>query len=107
VIRTLAAKILGMEELKKFEEILLPDERQKCFLSINSETGDYRQLTLKDFHLTAKSIELKEEVPDKVRSHFSTARNLLLYSWFYYPFNVTAQFLALFLFPMALPWDIL
>jgi hypothetical protein len=42
----------------------------------------------------AASFKLHDGVPEVVRSHFATAQNLLAYSWFHYPFNVTAQFLA-------------
>ena len=42
----------------------------------------------------AASSALHESVPEVIRSHFATAQNLLAYSWFHYPFNVTAQFLA-------------
>jgi hypothetical protein len=45
-------------------------------------------------HELAASSALHDGVPEVVRSHFATAQNLLAYSWFHYPFNVTAQFLA-------------
>ena len=83
-----------MEELKKLEEVLEPDKRQKHFAVINWEDGSDRPLTLEDIYRSASSIELHDAVPEKIRSHFATAQNLLVYSWFYYPFNVTAQFLA-------------
>ena len=40
------------------------------------------------------SIFLHDGVPPTVCEHFASAHNVLAYSWFYYPFNVTAQFLA-------------
>lgn len=83
-----------MEYLKAFEEIMRPDPRQENFVRVNMVTGTHRPITLEDFHSTAKSIELRDSVPEDVRSHFSAATNLLVYSWFHYPFNVTAQFLA-------------
>lgn len=84
-----------MEFLKKFDEVCQPDERQKFFarLDLASPTG-FQPLTLEDFHETANSIELHEGVPEEIRNHFQTARNLIIYSWFYYPFNVTAQLCA-------------
>lgn len=91
-----------MEDLKEYNQIMLPDERQNSFVSVNIETGKARQLTLEDIYLKAESIKLNESVPEKVRSHFSTARNLLVYSWYHYPFNVTAQFLAFVTVEMAL-----
>lgn len=83
-----------MEELKKFEEICEPDERQKHFAIINESRDEIRPLTLRDLYDAADSIKLHNDVPEDIRSHFETARNLLVYSWFYYPFNVVAQLQA-------------
>ncbi len=59
-----------------------------------SAPGGIRKRTLQDFHHTAESIRLHEGVPEAIRNHFQIARNLILYSWFYYPFNVTAELCA-------------
>lgn len=83
-----------MEELKKFEEVTLPDERQKAFVLVDRASGQYRPLTLRDVYQNASDIKLHDGVPEVIRTHFATAQNLLVYSWFFYPFNVTAQFLA-------------
>ncbi len=83
-----------MEKLKKLEEMLEPDERQKHFAVINREDGESRPLALDDIYHSAASIKLHDGVPEEIRSHFATAQNLLVYSWFFYPFNVTAEFLA-------------
>lgn len=91
-----------MEDLKKFDEITKPDSRQEYLDIVNDDTGEMRPLTLRDIYAGAASIELSDKVPENVRNHFSTARNLLVYSWFYYPFNVTAQFLAFVSVEMAL-----
>jgi hypothetical protein len=74
-----------MESLKKFEEVCQPDVRQGAFVvcDANSPNG-FRPLTLKDFCDDAESIQLHEGVPEKVRNHFQTARNLIIYAWFYY-----------------------
>jgi len=82
-----------MEKLKKLSEILHPDERQKHF-GVLLDNGNYQSLTLEYIYDNAESIKLHEGVPEEIRSHFATAQNFLVYSWFYYPFNVTAQFLA-------------
>jgi HEPN domain-containing protein len=84
-----------MESLKENQEICQPDARQRGFtvLDLDSPNG-WRSLTLKDFFDDAESIKLHEGVPEEVRSHFQTARNLIIYSWFYYPFNVTAELCA-------------
>jgi hypothetical protein len=83
-----------MEYLKKIVEIVKPDVRQNCFVKIDVQNGTFHPFTLEDFHQKAKSIKLHASVPENIRSHFATARNLIVYSWFYYPFNVTAQFIA-------------
>ena len=83
-----------MEELKKFEEVTLPDERQKAFAVVNWESGTKRPLMLQDIYRNVSEIKLHDGIPEVVRTHFAAAQNLLVYSWFFYPFNVTAQFLA-------------
>lgn len=84
-----------MEELKKLDEITQPDERQKAFAVVNRISGQRRPLTLRDIYESASSIKLHDGVPEVIRNHFATAQNLLVYSWFFYPFNVAAHFLAL------------
>jgi hypothetical protein len=71
-----------------------PDERQKAFAVIDSTSGQFRALTCRDVYQNTATIRLHEGVPDVIRSHFATAQNLLVFSWFFYPFNVTAEFLA-------------
>jgi hypothetical protein len=83
-----------MEELKRFEEVYEPDVRQRLYVIFDSNLKQFRPLTLKDIHNIANSIELHNGVPEEIRSHFEMARNLFIYSWFYYPFNVAAQLQA-------------
>ncbi len=80
-----------IDVLKPFEEILEPDSRQKAFVILNRETLQYRERTLKDHYSAIKEIELSTSVPEKIRKHFDTARNLLLYSWFVYRFIPVAE----------------
>ena len=79
-----------MEDFKLFQEILEPDPRQK-FWGVMTAQGAFRSLTLEDFHETAKAIELHEGVPEDIRNHFQTARHLQIYSFFCYPFHVSAM----------------
>ncbi len=83
-----------MESLKEFSEVLNADPRQEAFVLVNEKTGQMRRIGLKDYHDEAKQLVLHEGVPEKVRYHFENARNLLVYSWFHYPFNSLAQFHA-------------
>ncbi len=64
-------------------------------VNIDKKTGEITKITLEDYHRMADSIKLHSGVPKDVRSQFETARNLIVYSWFYYPFNVTAQLQAI------------
>lgn len=90
-----------MEEFKRFDEILKPDGRQKFFVLWEKASEDQR-LELKDLYEIAEKIRLHEGVPEVIRNHFTTAQNLLVYSWFFYPFNVTAEFLAFVTLEFAL-----
>ncbi len=83
-----------MESIKPFLEITEPDERSHAFVKMDRQTGSFSHFTLEDFHRRAASIKLHAGVPESIRNHFETARNLIIYSWFYYPFNVTAQLTA-------------
>jgi len=83
-----------MESLKAFSEITEPDGRQELFRVFNKRTRQHRARTLGDVYTEAESIKLNASVPDEVRSHFATALNLLVYAWYFYPFNVTAQLMG-------------
>lgn len=84
-----------MEELKPIDDICKPDIRQKYQVILDKEEGQARYIELRDYHKAASRIHLHSGVPEEVRNHFATAQNLLVYSWFYYPFNVSAQLQAL------------
>jgi hypothetical protein len=84
-----------MEALKKLEQISQADPRTHAFTLLDANhPGLFRKRTIEDFHRVAESIRLHDGVPEPIRSHFETARNLIIYSWFYHPFNVTAQLSA-------------
>lgn len=82
-----------METLKNFEEITDSDERNLYFQVVD-ENGVPRQLTLQDIYESVSAISLHDGVPEEIRSHFTQARNLAVYAWFHYQFNVTAQLLG-------------
>ena len=60
-----------MEQLKKLEEINLPDRRSDSFVICNQQTGQQRKYQLEDLYREVKSIELNECVPEDVRSQFN------------------------------------
>src|SRR5262245_47404326 len=80
---------LAVEQLKPFEQLCEPDERQRGF-AIKDRAGRYRSATHLDLYLEASDIEISENVPEPVRSQLEIAKTLLAYSWYFYPFNVTA-----------------
>jgi len=91
-----------MEEVKRLEEITLPDNRNSYFKIINRETGHQREYRLEDLYEEIKSLELHDAVPDDVRSQFNVARNLSLYTWFSYSFHSVSVFKAFSTLEMAL-----
>lgn len=74
--------------LRTPENICEPDPRQKHFRIRD------RQMTLEDYYADISEIELHECVPNDVRVHFETAKNLALYSWFVYRFDTVAELQA-------------
>jgi hypothetical protein len=92
--RKKSAQINTMETLKKFDEICTSDPRHDSFCKINMQTGAFGKFCLEDFYKRAGAAQLHDGVPEIIRSHFETARNLIIYSWFYYPFNITAELCA-------------
>ena len=83
-----------METLKPLATLLEPDARQPSFSVFDPELRAFRPFTLEDLYSRVSQIELHSGVPETVRSHFATALNLVAYSWHFYPFNVTAQFMG-------------
>jgi hypothetical protein len=83
-----------METLKPIQDLSNPDERQRFFVLRDSKTGKVRAFSLNDLYDRISTIRLHAGVPEDILNHFATALNLLAYSWHYYPFNVTAQFMA-------------
>ena len=83
-----------LDRMKQLAEVIEPDSRQTGFARYDAALGIWRPMALEDLHSVASSIKLHNGVPEAVREHFATALNLIIYSWFFYPFNVTAQLLA-------------
>jgi hypothetical protein len=83
-----------MEELKALEELTKPDIRQSFFVGIDA-SGEEVKPSIESLYERVSAIKLNSEVPAAIQSHFAQAKNLAVYSWYHYPFNVTAQFLAL------------
>jgi len=84
-----------MNNLKPFDQLFIPDGIQGSYLLVNRETGATRQKTLRDFYSEIEDIVLLPEVPEDIRVHFETARNLYLYTWFVYRFGPVAELHAI------------
>ena len=79
-----------MEMLKPLSEVCEPDVRYKNRVDLDMTTGAFSETTIESLYSVIEVIALGKTVPEEVRNHFDTARNLALYSWFVYSFNVVA-----------------
>lgn len=77
--------------LKPLDQILEADSIWRGFVFYKHETDIARERTLPDHHSGIEPIQLSSAVPESIREHFDTARNLLLYAWFVYSFIPVAQ----------------
>lgn len=68
-----------MEEFKKPNEILVIDEKH---LLLSKVTGGLLDLEL--LHRALSEIELNDNVPEKIKNQFNVARNMALYTYFFY-----------------------
>lgn len=90
------------DALRTPESACLPDERSAGFVVLNRQTGETRRRVLADEHAELERLVLDDVVPQAVRVHFETAKNLLLYSWFCYRFMQVAEVHALATVELAL-----
>lgn len=77
-------------KFKALSDVLEPDRRQVHY-SVPDTTGGFRRKELADHYETILQFSLHDGVPEPVRIHFDTARNLLLYDWFAYRFIQVAE----------------
>jgi len=91
-----------MEQLKPLNEVCQPDVRYRGRVDLDKTTGAISETTIESLYRVIEPLALRSTVPDEVRSHFETAKNLALYSWFVYSFNVVAALHAFSSLEMAL-----
>jgi hypothetical protein len=91
-----------MEQLKALEEVCQPDVRYRNRVDLDLTTGAVSETTIQTLYSLIERIRLNKKVPEEVLNHFEIARNLALYSWFVYPFNVVAAMYAYSTLEMAL-----
>jgi hypothetical protein len=68
--------------LKPLDQILEADSIWRRIVLCNQETGIARERTLLDHHSGIEPIQLPSAMPESIRKHFDTARNLLMYAGF-------------------------
>ncbi|MDX6403567.1 MAG: hypothetical protein QOH70_1022 [Blastocatellia bacterium] len=91
-----------MERFKSLSEVCQPDLRYRGRVDLDKTTGTVSETTIESIYDLIQPIALGAKVPDEVRSHFETAKNLALYSWFVYSFNIVAAMHAFASLEMAL-----
>lgn len=62
----------------------------------------FRRIDQEDRHEAIRQLELSRAVPETIRVHYDTARNVYLYAWHVYRFHVVAEHQALASLEMAL-----
>ncbi len=90
-----------MEQLKPRNELCSPDIRNRNRVDFEHSTGVVTETTCESIYNEVERITISSSTPTDVRNHFETARNLLVYSWFVYSFNITAIMQALASLEMA------
>ncbi len=81
-----------MERFKKLDEIQKYDERFDMFAGASAYNSDLPSgLTLKYIYEKVESIELIDNVPEKIKSEFNIAKNLYVYSYYSYPFKTVSD----------------
>lgn len=79
--------------LKPLEELALPDPRFQ-YEGLQTQAGE-RSLNAEDIRERLESYSrLHDDVPERVRTQFEVARNLMLYAYFVFEFQTQAQLQA-------------
>ena len=91
-----------MEDLKKFIDLLEPDERWESFAIRDQQTNHLKKYTLADRYNSIEQVVLNNTVPPDVRSQFNVAKMLCVYAWLYYPLHQVAELKAFSTLEMGL-----
>ncbi|MDI1248753.1 MAG: hypothetical protein PSV13_07820 [Lacunisphaera sp.] len=79
-----------MEEVKTKATLLEPDIRRTIVSISNRTTGQTRRAAFEDLKARVDDIAIPTAAPEEIRDLLVTAKNLILYSWYYYPFTMSA-----------------
>ena len=69
-----------MKMFRSLDKITETDSIFKSYVMVNTKTGKANRMTIEDHYSTINGIKLQSSVPEEIRHHFDTARNLYLYS---------------------------
>jgi hypothetical protein len=83
-----------MEEVKTKVTLHTPDIRRTMIVVINNKTGAQRPFSFADVEGRVSDIPIPPAAPEDVKDLLVTAKNLLLYSWYYFPFSMSASLQA-------------
>lgn len=83
------------ESLRTVDSLCEPDPRNLSFARFDDGIGGFRPITAADQLGDIAQFKLRDEVPEPVRVHFETAKNLYAYAWFVYRFHAVAEQQAL------------
>jgi hypothetical protein len=87
-------KVNSSDQLRDPQAALMPDARSDFTVAFRPD-GSVSKMTLVDRHQTIAEYVLVDSVPQAIRVHFETAKNLYLYAWFVYRFYPVAEKQAL------------
>lgn len=90
------------EYLRPVNYVCTPDPRSAGFVTPDRDLGEWRQLQVSDYHMSVEAYSLNKTVPEDIRIHFDTARNLYVYAFFVYRFYPVAEHHALACLELAL-----
>lgn len=91
-----------MDTLKSLNTMFEPDSRQLNWWIRNEDDGSVRPMYLEDHHANIRQVTLTDAVPEDIRQHMETAKNLALFSWYVYRFIPVAELQAYSAFEWSL-----
>ncbi len=83
-----------MEDVKTKATLHKSDIRRTMMVIVNRKTGEQRPFTFDDIEARVSEIPIPPAAPEQIKDLLATAKNLLLYSWYYYPFSMSASLQA-------------
>lgn len=87
---------------RALDSVLDAAPQRRAYVVIDAAAGNVRPIEMADHYRNIEALALVEPVPEELRDHFDTARNLLLYAWFVWEFIPVAELHAYGSVEMAL-----